>query len=102
MNVRLQLRERMGLSDLSDAELVRRSREGDVWARDMIFRRHVVAVTGTVVRLLGDREEAKDVVQDTFAEAFKELERLRDPIALRAWLLRIAVNNLHRILRRRR
>jgi RNA polymerase sigma-70 factor (ECF subfamily) len=38
------------------------------------------------------RDEAHDVVHDTYLAARERLEKLRDPRALEAWLIRIAVN----------
>jgi RNA polymerase sigma-70 factor (ECF subfamily) len=87
---------------LGDAELVRRALAGDTWAEEFLYRRYVRAIWGTVLRLLRSPPDAEDVVQDTFATAFRELPRLRDASALRGWLLRIAVREVHRRLRRRR
>jgi RNA polymerase sigma-70 factor (ECF subfamily) len=88
--------------ELTDSDLVERARNGDRWAEDVIARRHFAAVAGAVVRLLGDIDEAEDVVQDTFAAALATLADLRDPSALRAWLIQIAVRKVHRRFRRRK
>jgi RNA polymerase sigma-70 factor (ECF subfamily) len=89
---------------IEDAELVLRAVSGDAWAKEALFRRHVRAVTGTVVRLLGGRDpsEAEDIVQDTFVVAFSQLARLRDGRVVRSWLLQIAVRRVYRRLKRRR
>ncbi len=87
---------------LGDAELVRRAVSGDSWAEEFIYRRYVRAIWNMVLRMLRSTADAEDVVQDTFATAFRELSRLRDTAALRGWLLRIAVRHVHRRLRRRR
>jgi RNA polymerase sigma-70 factor (ECF subfamily) len=87
---------------IGDAELVVRARGGDRWAEEVLFRRHFGAVTGTAARLLGDRHEAEDVVQDTFHTAISELAKLREPAAFRAWLVQITVREVHRRFRRRR
>lgn len=88
--------------DVSDGELVARACAGDEWGREVLFRRHVSAVTRLVQRLVGRREDADDVVQDTFAEALRDLGSLREPEAFRAWLFRIAVNRSKKTCRRRR
>lgn len=85
-----------------DAELVQRAKEGDEWAREAIFRRHVDAVLGLATRMLGRTGEADDVAQDTFAAALTRLDRLEDPERLRPWLLGIAVHRVQRRLRQRR
>lgn len=86
----------------SDGELVARTRDGDRWAAEVLFRRHYAAVTGTVVRLLGDSPEADDVAQDAMESAFADISDLREPGAFRAWLVQIAVRKVHRRFRRRR
>lgn len=86
----------------SDAVLVGRALDGDGFARELLFRSHAHEVTRVVMRLLGDRHEAEDVVQDTFVAAFAELDRLREAAAFRSWLVRMAVHQVHRRFRRRR
>lgn len=85
----------------SDAELVLRTREGDGWAREALFRRYAADVVGLVTRLLGRRDEVDDVVQDTFATALGDLGSLREPSAFRSWLFGIAVRRVRRAHRRR-
>ena len=53
-----------------------------------------------VIRLLGNREDAKDLVQDTFAIGFDQLSKLRQPETVRAWLAQIGVSQVRRKLRR--
>jgi RNA polymerase sigma-70 factor, ECF subfamily len=85
-----------------DGELVARALGGESWAEEMLFRRHVRAVSATATRLLGDPEEAQDVVQESFALAFERLRDLRDPRAFKGWLLTIAVSRVHRVFRKQR
>ena len=85
-----------------DAELVRRARDGDRWAEEALYRRHVRAVTNAVTRLLGRTGDADDVVQDTFLRALERLDDVRDGVAFRAWVQRIAVTLCHRRFRKRR
>jgi RNA polymerase sigma-70 factor (ECF subfamily) len=85
-----------------DAALVRRAAEGDEWAADTLYRRHVPRAMKTALRLLRNRAEAEDVVQDGFLLAFSRLGQLREPAAFAGWLLRIVVSGVHRRLRRRR
>ncbi len=82
-----------------DAELVLRARRGDRWAQEAIFRRYVHDVTSIVQRLIRRRQDADDIVQETFTSALTSLDALREPEALRSWLLGIAV---HRVKRRAR
>jgi len=90
------------LPSAEDAALVRRARGGDDWAREAIFRKHAEYVNALSLRLLRDRAEAEDVVQDTFLDAFRMLDQLQDAARLRGWLAGIAVHKVHRRFRRRR
>jgi RNA polymerase sigma-70 factor (ECF subfamily) len=87
---------------LGDAELVVRARSGDRWSRDVLYRRHVRYLLAISTRLLSNRSEGEEVVQDTFIVGFEQLGTLREPAALRSWLARIAVNLVRRRLRRGR
>ena len=86
----------------SDAQLVARAIEGDRWGREMLYRRHAAYLLAIAARLLGNRNEGEEVVQDTFVTAFEQLRALRDPAALRAWLAQIAVSLVRRRIRRGR
>jgi RNA polymerase sigma-70 factor, ECF subfamily len=86
----------------SDEDLVRRFAAGDAWAREALYRKHFGAVWNTALRLLANRSDAEDVVQDTFLTAFGDMHALRDANALGAWLLRITVHQAHRRFRHRR
>lgn len=96
------MRELPTREDWDDATLVERAKEGNRWAEEMLFRRHVHGVWRVALRLVGNVADAEDVVQDTFATVLQSLESLRDGQALRAWLLQVAVRHAHRRLRRRR
>jgi RNA polymerase sigma-70 factor (ECF subfamily) len=85
----------------SDAELVERLSRGDAWAKEALYRRYVGLVWSTALRLLGNRSDAEDVVQDTFADALRDLPRLGNVEALSGWLLQVAVHQAHRRFRRR-
>lgn len=49
-----------------------------------------------------DDDEAKDLVQTTFEIALRRIDTLREPTALRAWLLRIETREAFRVVRRLR
>jgi RNA polymerase sigma-70 factor (ECF subfamily) len=82
-------------ADVPDEELVARTRSGDRWAEEALFRKHVNFVAALSYRLLRNHEEADDVVQDTFIEALSQLRTLSNPSALRSWLAGIAVHKIH-------
>jgi len=73
--------------------------------RQTAFVRLVEAHHSDLVRvayvMCGDRELANDVAQSAWQAAWTQLDDLRDPGAVRAWLLAIAANQARRQLRRR-
>jgi RNA polymerase sigma-70 factor (ECF subfamily) len=87
-------------SELDDAALVSRARGGDRWAEEALYHRHVDYVMGMAVRLLGNRQDAEDAIQETFALALDRLRGLREPESFRGWLATIAVRLIRRRLRR--
>jgi RNA polymerase sigma-70 factor, ECF subfamily len=87
---------------VSDEELVRRALAGERWGREMLYRRHASSLLAMTVRLLANRGEAEEIVQDTFVTAFEQLGTLREPGAVRGWLGQIAVNLVRRRFRRGR
>lgn len=87
---------------ISDASLVERALEGDRWAKEALYRRHVRRVTNAVTRMIGRTADADDAVQEAFLIAFTRLPDLRDPAAFKGWLSQIAVNEVRGKLRRRK
>ena len=90
------------LPAIDDEALVLRALEGDRWAEDALARRYLREVTAVVTRLLGSYQDVDDVVQDAFLYAFAQLGKLRKPAVFRGWLLRIAVNQVRRAIRKRK
>ncbi len=88
--------------EVTDRELVERARGGNHWAEEMLYRRHSAFIVGLCTRLVRHRNEADDVVQDTFLSAFERLGQLHDASQFRGWLASIAVRQAHRRLRRRK
>jgi RNA polymerase sigma-70 factor (ECF subfamily) len=85
-----------------DADLVARMRRGNRAAEEALYRAYAPAVLALTMRLLGRRSDAEDATQDTFILAFANVARLRDPSALRPWIMQIAVSQVRRRFRKRR
>ncbi|MBI5432972.1 MAG: sigma-70 family RNA polymerase sigma factor [Planctomycetes bacterium] len=62
--------------------------------------RHGPALAAWIARKLGDREEAREVFQETWVRAFEGLAELRATERLRSWLISIAHNVLRQRFRR--
>ncbi len=84
-----------------DATLVARVRAGDEAAFSALYKRHARAVAAVAYRMLGDDGQLDDIVQETFVVGLRRLDKLREPQALRSWLITIAVRRVRRHLARR-
>ncbi len=74
------------------AELVARCLNGDERAFASIADQYGNLLLRTAYLLVQNEEAAKDVVQDSLLLAWKNMTKLREPTFLRAWLLKIVVN----------
>jgi RNA polymerase sigma-70 factor (ECF subfamily) len=86
----------------SDAALVAAVRAGRADARDEIVRRCVPDVERILYRVLGPDPEMEDVAHDVFVAALAALGQLRNPEALRSWLVGIAIRKARKLIARRR
>jgi len=81
-------------------EYVRRAQAGEVAAFDALVERFQDAVCGAAFSMLGDFDDAQDVAQEAFIQAWRDLDSLRDPDRFPGWLYRITCNRCRDLLRR--
>ena len=74
-------------------EAVRKFQAGDEDGFTDIVRQWEKRIFNLAWRFVGSREDAQDVVQETFLSVFKSLNGLRDPKSFPSWLYRIALNH---------
>lgn len=77
---------------VQDARLVERVLRGDADAYGMLVSRHMRRAFSVAYRVLEHREDAEDVVQDSFIRALERIDQLDRSRPFRPWLLRIVVN----------
>ena len=82
-------------------QVIRRFLKGDQEAFTELVRQWEVKVFNLAWRYLGNREDAQDVVQETFLSVFKSAKSLRDPDSFPTWLYRITLNHCRSRWRRR-
>ena len=90
-----------GIGAAVDEVLVERVLGGDRDAASSIYVRHAPAVRAVIARVLGVGPDLDDVLQDSFATAFRRVSTLRDRSSLRAWLRSVAVGVVRHHLRSR-
>ena len=84
----------------SDEKLVQLTRRGNQAAYEALVARYDARLLGFTRHMLGSREDAEDVVQETFAAAFNAMVADDRPINVKPWLYRIARNRSLNHLRR--
>jgi RNA polymerase sigma-70 factor (ECF subfamily) len=87
---------------MEDAALIASAREGDLDAFAELVRRYEHRVRAVLFRLLDDDRDVEEATQDTFVQAWRNLDRFRGDAAVFTWLYRIAVNEGLARLRRKR
>jgi RNA polymerase sigma-70 factor (ECF subfamily) len=90
------------LRAVEDPDLIRKARQGDVEAYNLLISRWEKRVYNYLLRIVGDREEALDVSQDVFLKAYQNLRKLDDSTRFASWLFRIAHNEAFSTFRKRR
>ena len=85
----------------SDSDLLDGLRAGDPAAFRWLVEVNSADVYNVALNLLGDQEEAEDVLQETFLSAFKAIGRFEGRSRLSTWLYRIAYNASLMRLRKR-
>jgi RNA polymerase sigma-70 factor (ECF subfamily) len=76
----------------SEAELLKGLRAGEPGAYRRMVELHSANVYNVALKLLGDEQEAEDVLQETFLSAFQAIDRFEGRSKLATWLYRIAYN----------
>jgi RNA polymerase sigma factor (sigma-70 family) len=86
----------------AEEELVAAAKGGDEVAFESLFNRHQRKIFMLAFRYTRVREDAEDIVQQTFEKAFVHLQKFEGKSSLSTWLTRIAINQALMLLRSRR
>jgi RNA polymerase sigma-70 factor (ECF subfamily) len=83
-------------------DLIRQCKRGDQKAQFEIYRLYHAAMYNTTLRIVGDSDDAEDVMQEAFLKAFAKLDSYRGEVSFGAWLKRIVINKALDFLRLKR
>lgn len=86
--------------EISDDQIIERTLAGETDAFGLLVRRWERPIYGLSLRMLGRDEDARDVCQETFLAAFRNLRKFRGDAKFSSWLYRIALNACHSRLRK--
>lgn len=85
----------------TDLQLVRKVRNGDRAAFDLLVVKYQSRVASIISRYVYDSQEVMDLTQEAFVKAFRAMDRFRGDSAFYTWLYRIAVNTAKNYLESR-
>ncbi|MDQ3011272.1 MAG: sigma-70 family RNA polymerase sigma factor [Acidobacteriota bacterium] len=86
--------------EISDDQIIERTLAGETDAFSLLVRRWERPIYGLSLRMLGRDEDARDVCQETFMAAFRNLRKFRGDAKFSSWLYRIALNACHSKMRK--
>jgi RNA polymerase sigma factor (sigma-70 family) len=73
-------------------EIIELSKEGNPKAQFQLYKLYSKAMFNICMRMLNNREEAEDLLQDSFCDAYMKLDSFRYDSSFGAWLKRIVIN----------
>jgi len=83
-------------------DLVEACKKGDQRAQFELYRLYNAAMYNTTLRIVGDSDDAEDVMQEAVLKAFTKLDSYRGEVSFGAWLKRIVINKALDFLRLKR
>jgi RNA polymerase sigma-70 factor (ECF subfamily) len=86
----------------SDSTLIAATKSGESQAFEFLVKRHEAKTFSVAFRITRNREDAQDVVQQSFHKAFMHLDSFQEKSSFSTWLTRIVINEGLMCLRRNR
>ena len=83
-------------------EIIELSKEGNPRAQYQLYKLYSKAMFNICIRMLNTREEAEDLQQESFTDAFMKLETFRYDSSFGAWLKRIVINKCINSIQKRK
>jgi RNA polymerase sigma-70 factor (ECF subfamily) len=87
---------------MNDADLIKEFRKGNAEAFSELVKKYSRPLTMTILRIIRDAEEAKDISQMVFLKAYEGLPRFAMASSFKTWLYSIALNTVKDHLRKRK
>jgi RNA polymerase sigma-70 factor, ECF subfamily len=87
---------------VTDGELVRRAKAGELEAFELLAGRYSRKVYSLARRIVQQEQDAQDVTQQTFLSALEHLNSFREEASFSTWLLRVATHAALKVIRKRK
>ena len=86
---RIHHQHRETVAGMNVDELVKRCQDGDQLAWEVLVRTYQSRVYGIAYSYAGDRDEARDLAQDTFIRVYRRIKSCREPERFTTWLIQV-------------
>lgn len=90
------------MDEMSDEDLMADHLSGNPEAFPLLVTRYTDKVYSYTVRLMGQREDAEDIVQDVFVKVWKNADRFKPGARFTTWMFAIARNTITDYLRKKK
>ncbi|MCM8814482.1 MAG: sigma-70 family RNA polymerase sigma factor [Candidatus Omnitrophica bacterium] len=98
----MQNNQPKALALLKENELIERAKNRDHAAFEELVKRNQAKIYNLGLKLLGNKEDAADLLQETFINAYYALPKFEGKSAFSTWLYRIATNNAFMKMRKKK
>jgi len=89
-------------ANIARDELVERCKQGHAPSYEALYQKYAKAMFNTSLRIVNNRADAEDVLQEAFVDAFRSLNDFHYRSTFGAWLKRIVINKSINVLRKRK
>ncbi len=83
-------------------ETIERAKKGDMFAFEQIISEFEKPLWNYLVRLSGSKDDAEDLIQDTFVKVYKHIKTIDSTKNIKSWIYTIATNTAYDYLRKRK
>ncbi len=83
-------------------EIIERSKKGNRQSQYQLYKLYSKAMFNICLRMMNDREDAEDMLQESFTEAFRRLDSFRYESTFGAWLKMIVINKCINEIKRKK
>ncbi len=80
--------------NIETTELIKQCLKNKPWAQRKLYDQYAQAMFNSLVRMSGNKEIAKDVLQESFIKVFKNLGQFKSNSTLGAWIKKICINTM--------
>ena len=77
---------------MNQKEIIQKCKENNYSAQIEVYNNYKDLLYNSCIRILQQREDAEDLVQDAFIKGFQKIDQVKDDVNLAAWFRRIAIN----------